>query len=190
MKPVVASFDSFFPDITPIREALLKAGFSTVVSPVDGITYPGICLDIPKPISSFFVSRLSQILGGEVTCRTMFARVTSKETGVAPHQIHSDVIMGMAAAHVYISPVWPEGSGTSFWRHKIYGERHLDDADAAIVMRDSKDRDKWLPTLSCQGRENRLLIHDAQLWHCAEPVGGWGEGIEDGRIVLTCFFDY
>lgn len=189
MKPTIAIFDDFFPDPERARQAIVSGQFVDVKNPIDGVVYPGINHQLPGWVEFFVLRRLSVVLNGPVTSKAMFARLTSSVTGPAPHQIHSDTIMGQYSAHVYLSREWPEGAGTSFWSHESEGFMHTEETDIAKISVDMHRREPWRNDLRCQGLFNRILIHDARYWHCAEPVGGWGSTPEDGRLVLTCFFD-
>lgn len=187
MTPHIAVFDDFFPpDHLRSVLALIKLkGFSNVVSPHDGVTYPGICSlsEIADPITDMY--RLRFMLN--VSATETFARLTSAAQGPAPHQIHSDRIMGDYGAILYLSESWPKGSGTSFWSHSREGKRHEDHANHEMLQCHSNDRHMWGHYFLSEGKQNRLLLYDARLFHCAEPVGGFGSGPEDGRIVLTSF---
>jgi len=189
MKPVLLMADDFFPDPQSARERIVEGIFGDFTSPWDGVVYPGINRDIPESITDWLKMRLGLIVNGPIEPKAIFARVTTKNTGPAPHQIHCDTIMGMYSAHVYISTYWPEASGTSFWTHHSEGPKHTPATDLTRVLEDMNDVSRWTQTMVCQGKFNRLLVHDASFWHCAEPVGGWGENAEDGRVVLTCFFN-
>jgi hypothetical protein len=188
-RPSIAIFDDFFPDPEAARAAIVSGPFLDFKSPWDGVSYPGINKEIPEEIKHFVVKRLSEILGAPVEPAVIFARLTSKNTSESPHQIHSDRLMAEFSAHVYISKHWPMGAGTSFWAHESEGRRHTEDTDVELVQEDMKDLSKWIQVFTAQGDFNRLVVHDASFWHCAEPVGGWGETAEDGRVVLTCFFN-
>ena len=117
---------------------------------------------------------------------TIFARATYAGLA-AENKIHSDLVMGSFAAHVYLSLDWPAGSGTSFWTNKLLGMRHTAGMDPATIRSNSVE--DWDRYLSAQAVFNRMLIHRGDAWHLAEPVGGWGSTPEDGRLVVTCFFD-
>lgn len=189
MKPVIAIFDEFFDNAEVVRTDVVAGRFEDVVNPVDGVVYPGINKDLPGYITSTIVSRLSEIVGAPVKPTAIFARVTTKSLKDAPHKIHSDRVMGQFSAHIYLSERWPTGAGTSFWVHPSQGERHDKLTDVDLVREDQNSPERWFPGPQVQGEFNRALLHDACLWHCAEPVGGWGTSEMDGRLVITCFFN-
>jgi hypothetical protein len=189
MKPIIATFDNFFKQAELAHEQIVNGVFSDFVSPWDGVTYPGINQNLPAWVQDYVLRRLEGITGEIVLPQAMFARVTSLQTGIAPHKVHSDKIMGEYSAHVYLSREWPAGAGTSFWNHVTEGVIHTDETNVPLVQADMNDESKWVRSLTCQGLFNRILIHDARYWHCAEPVGGWGDSPQNGRVVLTCFFN-
>jgi len=189
MRPVLAVFDGFFRDPEQVRRDILAGPFADVCNPVDGVSYPDINIEVPPYVSEYVVTRLEEIFSAKVNPKVIFARLTRATGRKAPHAVHSDRIMGQYSAHVYISREWPEGAGTSFWTHVTEGSRHDENTDIDLIAKDYNDLSQWEKTINCQGLFNRVLIHDACFWHCAEPIGGWGDSPENGRVVLTCFFD-
>lgn len=189
MRPVLAIFDGFFKDPARAHADIIGGDFGDFVSPWDSVKYPGINKGLPGWMMERVVERLEEVTAERVEPTAIFARVTSAATGNAPHRIHCDQVMGQYSAHVYLSKQWPDYAGTAFWNHKTEGQMLTDDTDVAQVMADSHLSDAWEKSFTCQGKFNRLLIHDSRLWHSAEPVGGWGDSPANGRVVLTCFFN-
>ena len=79
--------------------------------------------------------------------------------------------------------------GTAMLRHRETGMAYAPESDtfAAIARNDQNDQSKWTIVEYVQMKENRAAIFDAGFFHCALPVGGFGEG-ETARVVLTVFF--
>lgn len=171
-----------------VRGEILEQPFADYVSEWDGVTYPGICQTVPAWIQQSIMGILQQLMGAPLQLVTCFARATYPNVAAAPNKIHSDRIMGQYAAHIYLSQVWPPGAGTSFWRHPTEGEYHTERTDTMRVSADANNPEAWSRYMLVQGKFNRLVIHDADLWHCAEPIGGWGEEPSSARLVLTTFF--
>jgi len=187
MKPHVVVLDDFFLNPQKMLSGVQEDGFSDIVSQWDGVTYPGICkLDW---FSNYMAERMNFMFGEKIEGVTCFARITSSAQKPAPNQIHPDTVMSQYACLIYLSEVWPEGSGTSFWEHKKQGRLHTELSNHEELQRDSNDRSKWTEYYRVQGKQNRALIYDSRLFHCAEPVGGFGHNAQDGRIVLTYFFN-
>ena len=186
MHTVLAMFDGFFDEPEMVRKAILEREFSSVVNPADKVEYPFVCLDVPLAVRESFVGRLSMIVLRPIAPQVIFARLMPEGLEI-PHHVHSDRGMGDYSAHVYLSEKWPEGSGTGFYTHETEGHRECTETKKENL--DYKSMDKWEKNLFCQGQFNRLLIHDASFFHCAEPTNGFGKTKEDSRLVLTCFFN-
>lgn len=189
MNPVIAIFDDFFSAPEFVREDIAAGEFVDHISEWDGVRYPGINKDIPEYVTKFVEERLGEMLHSNIAIQAIFARLTTKLLPEAPHKIHSDKIMSDFSAHVYLSKDWPTNGGTSFWFHKATGAYTHEDGMDETVAKDMNDVEKWAPVFLASGAFNRILVHDSRLWHCAEPVGGWGTNSIDGRLVLTCFFN-
>ncbi|MBL4616423.1 MAG: hypothetical protein JKY46_01900 [Robiginitomaculum sp.] len=129
------------------------------------------------------------------------ARLTlAGEVGAA--DIHVDDCYWSAILYMTL-PEYCQG-GTSFFSHKETGmdQATLSDADIKklgvsnrsqaaevynnILKNDAHDHDKWNLTMQVPMRFNRLVLLRPWLWHTAEP--GFGQSIEDGRLVYLMFF--
>jgi len=188
-RPVLCVFDGFISQIEEVHHTITTGEFSDYVSPWDGVTYPGINKEVPPWIKELFHVKLSKIVGAEIEDVATFARLTTKNLPPAPHAIHSDLSMAKFSAMLYLSKEWPVGSGTSFWAHKTEGSTHTEKTNADIARADSHREDAWERYVAVQGAYNRACVFAAGLWHRAEPFGGWGVDVHDGRLVLTCFFN-
>lgn len=186
MNPILNIQDNFLCDFNNTRERVLAGVFDDVVSPVDAITYPAINKDLPQDVAHEMASGIAFFLGRQPEIRTIFSR--AMHAGMhAPNKIHSDVIMGAYAAHIYLSTEWPDGAGTSFWSHKRFGMRHSPELDTTQI--DSNDVSQWERYMLVQAKANRFLMHRGDAWHLAEPIGGWGDRPDNSRVVITAFFD-
>lgn len=184
--PIVHVQDDFFEDGDATRKSILSANFSDVTSPVDNVTYPDICLDVPEQVRNELISKISKIMNLKVIPKFLFARAMIKGRPV-PHKVHSDFNMAAYSAHVYLSPKWPEGSGTSFYRHQTEGEKGNYQTDWSQISHN--EMDKWHKYARVPAKFNKLLIHRSEFWHMAEPQDAWGDNHKNGRLVLTMFFD-
>lgn len=186
---MIKYIDNFFKDPLSIREELLKGLFTDYQSDWDAVVYPGIQYAIPQAIKDEYIKELEKLIGFSIDPKTIFARETSNRVAPAPNYLHSDRIMSQFSAHVYISLDWPRDSGTAFWKHKVYGDRESEHTNIPQFILDVQELPKWSLVELAQGKFNRCLVHDSTLYHSAEPYGGWGNNAEDGRVVLTCFFN-
>jgi hypothetical protein len=102
---------------------------------------------------------------------------------------------------LYLSSADDCRGGTEFFRHirtgtdrmpmrpeelsalgySSYGEMHQD-----VVGKEGRDRTKWQKTMGVPMRFNRLVLLQPHYWHTAGP--GFGDGIENGRLVYLMFF--
>jgi hypothetical protein len=169
--------DNFLPDYDSFRGEAIKSSFAGEINPLDGVMYPDISIAIPDGVRSLIIFRLIEIYG-EIKAGLMFMRLTTKNTDTAPHQAHHDLIMGEYTCLLYMS----EGGGTSILGH-IEGE-----VTEELWARDTNIYDRWVIKEMIPMKHNRLVVFPSGWMHRAEPVGGFGDCAENGRLVLTFFF--
>lgn len=175
--------DNFLDSFNDLKEASISGIFVDEVNPVDGVVYPLINKYIPENVKSEILQKLAILAGRPVEVSAMFMRRSPK--GVScPHQVHSDISMGAYSMMVYIN-----GGHTGLVRHKKTGVAYSpeDQAYLDLITADQNNADAWVTTDVMGGEPNMAAIFNADRLHRAEPVGGFGEGI-DSRVVLTCFF--
>jgi len=184
MNPVIAVQDNFFEDYIGELYYFLNARYEDLTLGVDGVTYPYICSKIPHTTKYEFLYKLEALLGAKVKINYLFARAMP-EGCTAPSKIHSDRDMGAFTAHVYMSPDSARAS-TSFMRHVELGQVAGPEMSGSEWTQDASE---WKRYLTLWGEPNRLIVHHAAYFHCAEPSVGFGTLKKDARLVLTCFFD-
>lgn len=180
--PVISIRDNFFDNLDAFD--LWNLEFEDFELGVDGVTYPHICTDLPKGMQYEFLYKLQEELKSQILPQYLFLRAMP-EGCTAPSKIHSDRDMGAFTAHVYLSPLSHLAS-TSFLQHVDLGplaQPHHTGAEW------SQNPEEWKKYLTVYGAENRLLVHHAQYFHCAEPQEGFGTLRKDARLMLTCFFN-
>lgn len=184
LNPIIAIKDDFFyyPDM--LRAAILELPHTDFVSPIDGVTYPFINEIIPCLVVREFRDKLEAIVG-PIDIKFLFTRAMPLGHE-APNKVHSDIEMGCLSAHVYLSEFIPQGSGTSFWIHRDHG---MDSAGVPAGSFDGNDMSQWEKYLQVEAKTNRIVVHSAAAWHCAEPMSGFGVDITEARLVMTCFFN-
>lgn len=183
LSPIIA--DNFLSFYDELKEYSLISNFEDEVNTVDGAVYPEICKEIPRNIEREMIRRLKYAVGN-VSDYKMFLRRSPKGVSV-PHVAHTDNSMGKYSAMLYLN----EGEhGTAFLKHIETGIMYApgDQEYVDMMSKDQNDLEKWQVMGGVQMKENRCAIFDAGYFHCATPVGGFGEG-EESRCVLTCFFD-
>jgi len=177
--------DGFLTTYDELKAYSKSADFSTIVNPVDGVNYPHICADIPDAIRAELLGKLTEFLGKEPENVTMFMR-QSPEGCHVPHIAHTDNSMGLYSFMLYMNDA--EG-GTAFIRHRETGIMYAPESQDMVdfIVSDQNSPEKWALVDMAHMKENRAVIFDAGKFHCAMPIGGFGEGVE-ARTVLTCFF--
>lgn len=136
---------------------------------------------------------------------------------ISPLQSHGNFRIALAsnigrakvhidAAHwsgiLYLSRPEDCQGGTEFFRHvrtntdrapmtpeqlRAHGYASFDEMHADIVERDSLDDSQWEMNMQIPMRFNRLILLRPWLWHTAGP--GFGDSIENGRLVYLLFFE-
>lgn len=171
-------FDDFLPDYSWWRSWADSRKFRDEVNPVDGVTYPAICREVPTYGTR---CRLEALMGRPVNLHSLFLRL-SLEGAPCPHQAHHDGAMGDFSLMLYLNRHEHCRGGTSLIEH-VDGE-----PDRDTWERDTNAPEKWRVVSLTQMRPNRAFIFRSTLWHRAEPVGGFGHDVHDGRLVMTGFF--
>ena len=167
-----------------LQTHLQSAEFADYRSPVDGVTYPHICSDVPQVVQAE-VEFLSGTAPNFLFLRRMPAGVT------APNPVHTDNSMGRTSFMLYLSQTPPGvADGTAFLRHRTLGVAFAPQVEelARLCREDADKPQAWHPHTFVQARVNRACIFESGWFHRAEPAGGYGEGAT-ARTVLSAFFD-
>lgn len=181
--------DDFLPEETfrELKEHATSASYVGMTNKEDGLDYPDICGALPASAVLEAQRGLEKLRQAPVDIRAMFLRLSTKNTAVPPHQVHTDSIMGDWTLLVYLQ----DGpGGTAYVTHKQTGLREdpVNLEEYETWQRDQDKFDAWEVTDLVEMRSNRANILPADLMHRAEPVGGFGQSASDGRIVLVAFF--
>lgn len=136
------------------------------------------------------MSGVEEALGWPPECRQLFLR-RSLAGCKAPHQAHTDFSMGQFSLMVYLNRAEHCRGGTALLRNRETGEESnpTDAYGEQVWRRDTNNPAAWDKTLMCAMKPNRAFIFKADLYHRAEPIGGFGADSKDGRMVMTMFFD-
>lgn len=178
--------DNFLGSYKELKEYAETADFRDIVNPVDGVVYPHICDSIPSHIRSEILGRIAFLIGREPENVTLFMRRSPK--GVhCPHIVHNDISMGANSFMLYMDD--REDGGTAIVRHKKTGMMYQPESEemVSIAIEDQNTPEKWAEMHTFKMKENSAALFDAGLFHCALPIGGFGDGVE-ARTVLTVFF--
>ncbi len=151
----------------------------------------------------------------EQVSRLLHVRLRPKQgSGHARFRITLANDSGIADVHMddshwsgiyYLSKTENCAGGTEFFRHKPTGtDRALNEPSDIeqlgvktqqeanqifndILLNDSNDRSQWEKIMEVPMRFNRLILFRPWLWHTAGP--GFGDRIENGRLVYLLFFE-
>lgn len=179
--------DDFFDSPFLIRAHAMSNEYADQLSP-DGVTYPDISIEIPEDIKAEFKTKLEALVGGKIKEFTPFLRLSRQGVPV-PHQAHTDAILGQWTALVYLNRPEHCIGGTSLLQHVSGMDTHPETPEQEALWRqDTNDPTKWLSVGGCAMKFNRLFMVDGRLFHRAEPIGGFGDSKDNGRLVMVAFF--
>lgn len=178
-------FDDFFSDPAGVRADIDAADMADIKYQHDGVVYPNIVL-LPASVREEVVRGLERVFG-PIAVELAFARYSFKDTK-PPHWAHSDREIADFLALIYLSQ-GDEAAGTACVRHKIHKiETHpTSEFHKRVLIDHANKRDQWDVTFNCPEKFNRLLILNTELVHAA--MGEYGAGREDGRLVISVFFN-
>ena len=189
--------DEFLPAnlFEQLRAQVHQLEFGPVINPGDNVEYPDICVEIPTWIKVWVKSGIAKMMDvyvDQVDIDTLFWRLTTEATPQAPHGAHNDAIHGKYAAFYYVNdkPDDVEIAGTSLVTHRNTGmsAQPKSVGEWTVWERECNNYDAWKIDELIEWVPNRLAIYEAERMHRAEPPGGWGESVQDGRLVLIMFF--
>jgi len=182
--------DNFLTDFDAFREYCDTLNYKGEKNPVDGVFYPGVDLDVPDGFKNDITRKLSDINGGgPVDIKAMFLSLSPEGTK-APHQAHTDSTMGEYSMMLYLNRLDDCEGGTSMVRHKKIGfsTNPINEKQLLAWKADHSNPECWDTYDYCEMRPNRACIFKSEQMHRSEPVGGFGVGASDARLVLVCFF--
>lgn len=187
-----ATLDNFFNDADYLKEIVVNRDFLPHKNAVDGVEYPGIQVPGAEMDPAFLAAKLAPLFPGkEVKLTEMFYRL-SLFGDAGPNQVHVDANMGQYGLIVYLSdPVPGLLCGTSILEH---GSKRMPTAPKNqfqwdLWQADAKNPMAWDAVSFCPMKFNRAFVVRADLWHRAEPIGGFGADRQDGRLIFGAFFN-
>jgi len=189
MIPHVYTIDEFFPLyefkwLTAYAHAL---EYGPVESPLDHVTYPNIGLPVPAVAEERIVTTLSWIMGYRVVPKVLAFRCSPKGS-TPPQWAHTDAEGAQFAMFVFIN----DGpAATVLLEHRETGMRvhPCNQEELEAWQRDHEDESAWRIVEYYEASPNRALIMRANLMHAAIPREGYGDTVENSRLILLCFFD-
>lgn len=181
--------DDFLSDFNAAREWADTATFKDVENPADGVRYPLIASELPVSLKKEIEFNLLLLMGAPVQMAATFMRLSPAGVYV-PHQVHTDKLMGEWSMMLYMNRPEHCNGGTSVLKHINGMDQHpATEDDVQVWNEDMNDAGKWIITDFARMKTNRAFIFRSDLFHRAEPVGGFGRGPRNGRLVCTAFFN-
>jgi len=189
MVPYVYTLDEFFPprEFEWLRAYAYGLEYGDVVAPFDGVTYKNIGLPVPVVAQQIIASQLSWLMGYRVDPKYLAFRCSLRGS-TPPQWAHSDLEVARYGMFVFIN----EGPfATVLLEHRASGMRvhPCSEEELATWKRDYDNVDAWREVARVDAAPNRAVILRSELMHGALPREGYGETVEDGRLILLCFFD-
>ena len=181
--------DDFLDDIAGVRAYAQGLDYQGVTNPEDGVFYSGVSIDVENRLRAEYTYKLSMLFGSEIMPNYMFFRLSTVNS-IAPYQVHTDMVMGEYAAIIYLNDAESCSGGTELVRHKETGMsiNPTNKDELMLWQSDQNIAENWVRESFAEMAENRLVLIDSSRLHRSLPIGGYGNDITDGRIVLTCFF--
>lgn len=182
--------DDFLDNFGEFNDWARQQDYAVTHNPFDGVEYPDIVVLNPQAeIGQAVQSKASALNGFEVRANALFLRLTNAHTSTPPHQAHNDTAMGRMTFILYMQ----DGpGGTSLVRHKYSGmnTNPRGEFEHSLWARDTNVPEAWEIEEMFDMKANRAIMYPAMCMHRAEPIGGFGDDVETGRLVLTAFFDH
>lgn len=185
MKTHSLIYDDFF-DEPKRAKALINAQEMRDIPYQDGVTYPNIAM-LPASVEEEIELKLRGIFGPGFQKVISFARYSFKNV-TPPHWAHSDFNIAQFLGMIYLNE-GKEPFGTATLRHRELGFEYHPESEfqKSILLGHANKKDEWEVTFQCPAKFNRLFILDAALVHAA--MGEYGETKDDGRLVVSIFFN-
>jgi hypothetical protein len=183
-----------FDDFDSLNETARNLEYKDIENPADGVTYPGISDEVPAQVKKYIEEKCSNLWMRNLEAKTIFFRLTHTGTETAPHQAHTDTAMGKYTFICYFqdAPEEHPDAGTSLLKHGTVGGLHTDPwtrGEQDVWQRDTNKYDSWDITRLFKMRRNTAVTYESKRMHRAEPVGGFGRDVSDGRLVLVAFLE-
>jgi len=175
MEPILV-LDHLLPDPDAYRAAALQRPFGDVTLGAD--TFKGIAL---CPDAAVVTALLATFPDLEPTL-SFFRQSPAGQA--EPTYLHSDADMGDWTGIYYLNPAPAPHDGTIFWERVDSGaQRGPWNAETQAAARDGA---LWFPRQWVEGRYNRLLLFQSDLFHSRALVDNYGTG-DGARLVQVLF---
>lgn len=197
MRTSLIVVDNFLDNAAALRGFALQQAYARK----DGDYFPGRN-SVERLAIGGLDAQISEIVGEPVRARSdthgRFRITLASDDWRA--KVHMDA--GYWSGILYLSRPEDCRGGTEFFRHidtntdqapeDLEGLRRLgfssyEEMHEQVIQKDTLDDSKWELTMTVPMRFNRLVLLRPWLWHTAGP--GFGDSLENGRLVYLMFFE-
>jgi hypothetical protein len=186
----VSVIDGFLDHSLEARQRALNLDFKN--ADWAGKTYRGVaeCSALDVDI----IQKIEQETGKRCDMKLSFFRSGRQGIDAPTTYIHADnAVPARFAGVLYLTPDHLCRGGTAFWRHKsLFWDRLPPAVPPELADRlnqDGQDEQQWDQTRMVQMKFNRFVMYPTDVFHSRYPKEGFGQTLEDGRLVYVCFFD-
>ena len=181
----------FFENYPALRTYLDGLTYEGERNPVDGVEYPGVDRRVPAEVGLEVFKRVRECIGEDVELSSVPPFFRLSPSGQAyPHQAHDDHTMGTWTLVVYLNRPEHCVGGTSLLAHNEgWYAAPYSTQQFSTWERDANIRNAWRIRKSFPMVSNTGVLFPSHYLHRSEPVGGFGIGARDGRLVLVGFFN-
>jgi len=187
--------DDFLDNSESFRQYAVKQSYDGIVNPQDNVLYPDITIKIPEDIALEIKTKTLLAMGPTVSDNAIirpqvtFMRMSKKGVHV-PHQAHTDKNIADYTLLLYLNKDEDCQGGTDIVEHISGMNIHPQDQDEIdLWKRDTNIPEQWIKTGFCPMKFNRAFILRSDLFHRAQPIGGFGQDNKNSRLVLTMFYN-
>ena len=188
---MIKVIDNFLDDPWTVRNYALSGQEWRLPEGIDYFTASHPCEDIFEEAD--IKARIERESGlGELSGYTAEFRLNTIKNR---SWIHTDASIADYTCLIFLNPNAPVDHGTSFFRHKHYGElsgrAEIDFGKSDVVNRayELHDMSRWERTDQIANVFNRALIFDATKWHMPS-YAGFGYNKITGRLTMNVFMKF
>lgn len=196
MMPPHTIVDDFLDDPDAYRSEAIKLPYYEIRGP-DGGVYRHISV---RPTTEH-KEKIELALGRTIKQDYSFCRFATFGAELR-HTIHADSGLSPYAMVLYLNPAdqIPDGSGTAFWEHrnlkivKVPTEEEVRASGKSPkrvwneLESSWNDETKWKESGRVPMKYNRAIFFETVYFHSRLPLNGFGNTIDDARLIFVSFF--
>ena len=189
MRQYLSILDDFFERPSVVRRIALGLNYKDEVSPSDGLVYHNIAFPVPPIILQEIQVKLAYVYGCGVDVKMSYLRLSPK--GSRPkYWVHTDPVLAENALIAYLNTPEQCRGGTAILEHKSgLSSSPVNEAEEKTWRRDANNMNNWDVVTSIRMKYNRAFCMSSYNFHAALPRGGFGQDVNDGRLILAVFYN-